>query len=225
MDRASLKARGMAAFKANYWPAVGAGILMALAVGGSSGGSSASNSTQQAQDQMSNMDPGQAAMVVGAVLAIVAVVLIFASVYTIFVGGPLEIGAIAFFKDNLDAPAPFGTVLAGFKENYMKNVGTMFLRQVYLFLWGLLFFFPLLIKMYSYYAVPYIRREHPEMSANEVITASRQLMDGHKWELFVLDLSFLGWAILSALTLGILGVFYVNPYVFSTRAAFYDSIK
>ena len=88
----------------------------------------------------------------------------------------------------------------------------MCLRDVYTFLWCLLFLVPGIVKSYEYLMVPYILSEHPDMQAKEVFSASRQLMRGQKWKAFVLDLSFLGWAILSGMTFGILGIFFVSPY-------------
>ena len=73
--------------------------------------------------------------------------------------------------------------------------------------------------------MPYLLAEHPELSGTQAITLSRQMMNGHKGRAFVLDLSFLGWILLSALTLGILGVFYVNPYIHATDAELYEAVK
>ena len=70
----------------------------------------------------------------------------------------------------------------------------------------------------------YILKDHPELSGNDAITASRKLMDGHKGDLFILQLSFIGWFLLSCLTCGIL-FFYTVPYYYATEAAFYESIK
>ena len=72
--------------------------------------------------------------------------------------------------------------------------------------------------------MPYLLKEHPELSGTQAITMSRQLMNGHKWNAFVLDLSFLGWLILSALTCGILHVFWVGPYIQATDAELYRAI-
>jgi uncharacterized membrane protein len=71
---------------------------------------------------------------------------------------------------------------------------------------------------------PYILNDHPEMSASEAITESRKMMNGHKMEYFLLQLSFLGWIILSSLTWGIL-LLYVMPYMQATSAAFYEKLK
>ena len=118
-----------------------------------------------------------------------------------------------------------GNLGRAFKPNWRGNVKTMFLRDLFLFLWSLLFFIPAIIKAYSYRMVPYILADHPEMSGTEVITLSRQMMNGSKWRAFVLDLSFIGWHILSALTMGILGIFYVTPYKCSTDAELYQALK
>ena len=75
------------------------------------------------------------------------------------------------------------------------------------------------------YPAAYILADNPGMGIMDVIKASWNMMKGHKWELFVLDLSFIGWILLDILTLGILGLFYVNPYIFSTHAAFYEALK
>ena len=63
------------------------------------------------------------------------------------------------------------------------------------------------------------------MSAQDIITLSRRMMDGNKMDTFILDISFIGWLILDVFTLGILGIFYVNPYIMSTHAALYDRIR
>ena len=101
----------------------------------------------------------------------------------------------------------------------------MFLQNLFLGLWTLLFIIPGIVKAYSYRMVPYILADNPEMSSTDIITKSREMMNGHKWDAFVLDLSFLGWLILTALTGGILGIFYVYPYIFETNAELYLALK
>lgn len=108
--------------------------------------------------------------------------------------------------------------------NWQHVVWGMILSTIYIFLWTLLLIIPGIIKSYSYALTPYILVEHPEMSANEAIEESMRLMDGHKFDLFYLQLSFIGWAILSILSLG-LGVFWLIPYQMTAQAAFYRDIK
>ena len=70
---------------------------------------------------------------------------------------------------------------------------------------------------------PFILADDPSLTANQAITRSRKLMDGHKWELFVLSLTFIGWEILGALCLGI-GLLWVTPYKNAAYAAFYRQL-
>ena len=110
----------------------------------------------------------------------------------------------------------------------LKNIGptviASVLKHVFLFLWTLLFCIPGLVKLYSYAMTEYILLDNPEISGNAAITESRIMMDGHKMELFLLDLSFIGWYILSALTCGIL-LLYVVPYYNAAKAAFYETLN
>lgn len=108
--------------------------------------------------------------------------------------------------------------------NWLHVVWGMVLSTIYIFLWTLLLIIPGIIKSYSYALTPYILVEHPEMSANEAIEESMRLMDGHKFDMFYLQLSFIGWAILSILSLG-LGFFWLIPYQMTAQAAFYRDIK
>lgn len=101
---------------------------------------------------------------------------------------------------------------AGFCQN--------FLRGLYVFLWSLLFIIPGIIASYSYAMTPFIMAEHPDMTASEAIRASKEMMYGRKWALFCLDFSFIGWALLCALTLNI-GNLWLNPYMNAAYAAFY----
>ena len=91
-------------------------------------------------------------------------------------------------------------------------------------LWSLLFVIPGIIKGYSYSMAFYILAENPDMTAKEAITESREIMNGHKWELFVLGLSFILWAFAIVFTLGIAAI-YVEPYMQLTIANFYHNIK
>jgi uncharacterized membrane protein len=80
------------------------------------------------------------------------------------------------------------------------------------------------VKAYEYRMIPYILAENPHMSKKEVFAASKSMMIGNKWKAFVLDLSFLGWHILSVFTVGILELFYVAPYMYATNAALYEAL-
>lgn len=120
--------------------------------------------------------------------------------------------------------AKIGAFFGGIFKGFFKKWGASLLVGLYTFLWTLLLIIPGLVKSYSYAMTPYIMAEKPQMGINEAITKSREMMDGHKWQLFMLDLSFTGWMLLSILTLGLALVF-VWPYYSAARAAFYKEIK
>ncbi len=104
-----------------------------------------------------------------------------------------------------------------------RGVMLTLLRTIFTFLWTLLFIVPGIIAGLSYSMAPYIMAENPQMSASEAIRLSKQVMNGHKMELFVLGLSFIGWSLLSALTCGI-GFLFLAPYMEATYCAFYLNI-
>lgn len=112
-----------------------------------------------------------------------------------------------------------------FKEDYGGNVLMMFLISLYTELWSMLFVVPGIVKGYSYSLAMYIKSENPNIPASKAIELSTRMTNGHKMDLFVLDMSFIGWAILSAFTLNILGILYVIPYQYASKAFAYEEIK
>lgn len=110
------------------------------------------------------------------------------------------------------------------KELFSRVMTTTLLYYVYVFLWSLLLLIPGCIKSYSYAMTPYILKDNPEMKNNAAIEESMRMMDGHKLELFMLDLSFIGWAILSILTCCI-GFLWLVPYMNMARVNFYEDLK
>lgn len=111
---------------------------------------------------------------------------------------------------------------SAFSENFGRKLGGMLLVSVFTFLWSLLFVIPGIVKMYSYAMTPYILAKYPNVEAMQAINISQRIMRGRKLELFVVELSFLGWQLLSVLTLGILNILYVTPYIFITKAGCFD---
>ena len=142
-----------------------------------------------------------------------------------FLAVPLEFGfSIAFLRLlNGDENLLDNTFSASF-ENYLHKVGTGALRWLFVFLWSLLLIIPGIIKSLAYAMVPYILEESPSLSAEQTIDLSSAMMKGHKWDLFVLYLSFIGWGILCLFTFGI-GYLFLTPYVRATKAAFYKDLK
>lgn len=108
---------------------------------------------------------------------------------------------------------------------YWKKLGAMALVSVYTTLWTMLFVIPGIVKGFSYAMTQYILIEMPSVDANEAIGLSKRMMRGFKWKLFVLNLSFIGWDLLNALTFGILGVVFVEPYKAASKAGFYEMVR
>lgn len=151
---------------------------------------------------------------------------VVSTLFHIFVGNVLEVGSARFFVEsrNTGCAAPLDTMLTGFMNDYGKTVVTLFLRNLYIALWSLLFVIPGIIKSYEYLLLPYILADYPDITRQDAFDLSRRLMDGHKMEAFILQLSFIGWYILGGLFFGI-GVYFVYPYVEATFAEFYTALK
>lgn len=131
---------------------------------------------------------------------------------------------LAFFRwEKKDFKDLIEESISPYKEDYLRWGWSVLLMGLYVVLWSLLLVIPGIIKSYSYALVPYLLKDNKKLEYNDVITKSRKLMDGHKFDLFVLDLSFLGWAILACLTFGI-GFLWFVPYLQTTRAAFYEDL-
>lgn len=139
----------------------------------------------------------------------------------IFVLNPLQIGCRRWFLKNRKEKPEMSEIVYVFSHGYTNAVKVMFFKDLYVFLWSLLFIIPGIVKGYEYRMIPFLLAENPEMDMQEAFERSRKLMDGNKMDTFVLDLSFFGWALLSAFTCGILTVFYVSPYMALTDAELY----
>lgn len=151
----------------------------------------------------------------------------FASVLSIFVGGPMEVGYSDFCcRIYVGVEASVGGMFStGFRRDYWRSVGGMLWMRLFIFLWSLLFIIPGIVKSYAYFATPYILAEFPHVNATEALKISMRMTDGYKGDIFVLGLTFIGWNILSAFTFGLLGIFYVNPYYYTAMAGMYQALK
>lgn len=160
------------------------------------------------------------------ILAIVVVIAFIIGFFlSVFIYCPLEVGTKRFFFNSLNRPAEVKEVAFAFDNNYKNVVKILFFRELYLLGWSLLFVIPGIVKSYEYLMVPYLLAENPNLTKEQAFTLSKQMMMGHKWDAFVLDLSFLGWDILSGFTMGILSIFYVEPYKCLTYAALYEELS
>ena len=149
----------------------------------------------------------------------------FTIIGSLLLAGAIEFGYCAYLITvTRNKDSDFGKLLSGFNR-FGDVCITGILKWLFTGLWSLLFVIPGIVKSYSYAMTMYIMQDHPELSGNDAITKSRQMMDGHKFDLFILDLSFIGWYLLGALTFGILIIFYVEPYRQVTRTNFYEQLR
>lgn len=179
MNRAELKSQAKGILSANYWPIIGATVL------------------------------------VMAILVAVASVPGIGSIASYFII-PVSLGLTLYTVGLIDGGKPsitdiFTNAFDG--RYYLRRVGGYAWMTLFTFLWSLLFAIPGIVKAYSYALTPYILAKYPEVQAKEALKVSMKIMDGKKAELFVLHLSFIGWAMLAGITFGLLGIFFVIPYM------------
>lgn len=161
-------------------------------------------------------------IMIGMLIAAVVAIL-----FRTFVGNVVTVGGKRYYMESraFMRNAGVGRAFWAFGEGrYWNVVKVMFLKNLFVSLWTLLLIVPGIIKAYQYYMVPYILAENPEMPYKQALQLSKEMMNGHKWNTFVLELSFLGWYLLGALCCGI-GVFFVNPYTEATLAELYAVLR
>lgn len=245
--RADLKQKAKATLKVNYWIAFVVALILVIVQGGATNdgnseyrvnrehmGSSydeytIENFKMQMDDsiddlkaELSKYTSMEFTTVAALIIAAIFIAMLVSILVRVLLFNQLVVGCQRFFVTSAIEPHRNMRHLGiSFRDgNYWSVAKTMFIKDLYLFLWTLLLIIPGLIKMYSYRLVPYILADNPKLSPNEAITLSRQMMHGEKWNTFVLDLSFIGWYLLGALTCGV-GILFVNPYTYSTRAQLY----
>ena len=138
----------------------------------------------------------------------------------------IEVGADKFFiLNSKDSNVPISTVFSMFKsDQYWNIVKIMFMKNLKTVLWTLCFVIPGIIKMYEYSMIPYLLAENPNMAMDEAFQVSKKMTDNQKMNMFVLNVSFIGWYILGIFTCGI-GFALISPYVYGTETELYLRLK
>lgn len=161
------------------------------------------------------------------VFLIAMIVLCVSLVFGVLVSNVIQVGKCRYFQKKTAGicETGVGELFSGFSESYGNLVWVMFQQSLYIFLWSLLLVVPGIIKSYEYYMVPYLMAENPRLSWSEARDLSRRMMDGNKFNVFVLSqLSFIGWEILGALMCG-LGYVFLAPYKEAVYAELYHTIN
>ena len=150
----------------------------------------------------------------------------FTFVGSIIVAGPLTYGlSLIFLKlARTKDPINIGDVFKGFTDDFGGTFLLGLMQAIFIFLWSLLFVIPGIIKSYAYSMAFYIKIDHPDYDWKKCLEASEEMMKGHKMELFILELSFIGWIIVGSLACGI-GTLWVSPYMMASFTNFYESIR
>lgn len=143
-------------------------------------------------------------------------------ILSLFISPLLTVGKNRFFLKGFEGDVSVRYLFSTFNRSEFWGIfKCIFITGIKNFLWFLLFIIPGIVKSYEYRMVPYLLVNDTDLTSGEAIEMSRSLTDGHKWNMFVLDLSFIGWYLLGVLLFGI-GVFFVTPYHEATLARLYN---
>lgn len=167
---------------------------------------------------------GNYAIDVNGLIRLWIIVTVISFLYSIFLGHTILIGAYKYFILSIKENPSTSTLFDFFKTSYWNIVKVMFFYQIKIVLWTLCFIVPGIIKAYEYCMVPYILAEHPEMESAAVFERSRMLTQNNKLNIFVLEISFIGWLFLGMLCCGI-GILFVSPYIDITMTHLYLKLK
>ena len=222
--RSELKARAKASIKANYWQCLLVCIVIAVLAGNFI-------SVEYNLDyQEFTLNLGSLTSYYNRPLLILSLLSasllgILGIIYNIFILNPLNVGKARYFLENREEPSSMEALLFTFRQkDYFNIVAIMFMCNLFIFLWTLLFIVPGIIKSIEYSQIAYILAENPGLNSHRVFQMTREMTMGNKWDIFVLYLSFIGWMILSSFTCGIVGVA-VMPYMEATYAELYITLR
>ncbi|MGF7059126.1 DUF975 family protein [Brassicibacter mesophilus] len=217
--RGLIKERAKGVLKFNYWKAFVVSLVIVIAGGNSNGGGDISITREYSNFE--NTFIGHVEMMFGSFTLFLVSIVFFLIILRVFIGYMLEVGGRKFFIRAAEGESYMGYLGYCFHEGrYFSVFITMLLRSIYVFLWTLLLIIPGIVKSYAYRMVPYILADNPSIGYNRAIELSNEMTKGEKWNIFVLDLSFIGWYLLGALAF-LVGVLFVQPYDDATNAELY----
>ncbi len=225
-DRPALKDYAKAALRNFYWKAVIASLIVSVLCGGfaSNSGVKFEYNFDQGFQTHFNFHGLENYINIAALTVFLLffglIAMVIGALYSAFIANPLEVGQHRFYLESRFNSTDIGRVFSGFTGgNYSNIAKTLFIRDLKVFLWSLLFVIPGIIKAYEYSMVPYILAENPNISTERAFQLSRDMTLGRKWDLFVFDLSFFGWNILASAL--VIGHIFLRPYVQASKAELY----
>ncbi len=232
MDRALLKEQAKEIMKKNHWLCVGVAFLGALTLGNSSGNIKIEIPQTQNIAEMENVLKEMFADFLTPDFLIKTVVFGMISLFIsillkVLVTNQFFVGSCRFFlKFRQNHPVTVSEIFQSYKDKTFLNVAKVtFLRDLFVYLWGLLFIIPGIIKSLEYFAVDYILAVRPDADSDEVFDLSKRMMKGNKLALFELGFSFIGWFFLSIFACGLPFFLYVTPYIRIAQTLFFCEIR
>lgn len=215
-----IKSRAWEALRSYYWKAFLVSLVIAIAGGGFNFNYNTGGGTSTGTGLPGGLESISPAFIAIIVLAALVGLLIFMA-FHIFIGYPLEIGGRKYFVQAQQDKEDMNNLGFAFnKTRYKDIIVAMIWRGFLNFLWYLLLIIPGIIMFYAYRMVPYILTDNPNIGYKRAVQLSTQMMKGHKFHMFLLDLSFIGWLLLGVLALFI-GVLFVMPYINAAKAELY----
>ena len=165
-------------------------------------------------------------LIQGALSYLVNVIPGVGQIATILISGPMAYGVASMFikQTRTGEPMNIPDIFNGFRDDFSNTFLIGLMTTLFTMLWSLLFVIPGIVKAYSYSMAMYIKNDNPDYDWRKCIDESQEMMSGHKADLFMLDLSFLGWMIVGTLCAGV-GVFWVNAYMSAAHAQFYEDLR
>ncbi len=232
MDRVKIKETAKELLKKNHWLCVGVTLIVTLLGSINLDFSSSVDYSQVIEDipysySFSSIIDSILAQSETESLPLMLLSFALGILITVFIKNQVSVGSCRFFlKYRKNQPTDVGEIFQSYRDKTFINVAkATFIRDLYIFLWSMLCFIPGIIKTYEYAAVNYILAVNPTIEYSRALDLSKRIMNGHKIELFELQISFLGWHILSLFTCGLLSIFYVNPYYTIAEAEFFAYVR
>ena len=227
--RKLLKTNAKQALQGRYWRSFWICLVLSF-VGLGSAGANSGTAARQAVDTATGGTTAYDIVdripdsMMGALLVGMLIGSVMALCWAIFVVYPLNVGRCRYFMESRQSLTPVSTVVSTFRRPYGNTIVVQLLTNLKIILGYILLIVPGVYWSYCYALVPYLLAENPYMTATRAMELSKEMMEGEKWNYFVLQLSFFGWLILCAFTLGI-GGFFLEPYMQATYAEFYAAMR
>lgn len=225
--RAELKQKAKSSIHQNIWICIGITLAYSILIGNSFG-VTIDQVTNQPYFHIGLGSSGEVnfdIIKIPLTMGLFGLGLLITLAYDIFIAEPIRVGYARFFLENREAPSKFEVLFDMFSSGiYLNVVKIMLLRSIYTTLWMFLFIFPGIYKAYEYSMIPFILAENPNMESSEVFALTKIMTKDIKFDMFVLDYSFILWHLLTLITLGF-ATLYVAPYTFATQTELYCFLR